>query len=240
MIHLQHHIRKIVLADHHRCTPGQVARERTQVHGLVRLHDAPGGAFRIPNEQVHRAQASDGRAAHRGDAFGEPSQPMRRTLVGGRGRLGHPGRRRLGVPELQAALVGVEIGTAQGDGRAAWKLKPGDGRGHPRCRGAGYWPQAALGLGADRSRPVRRLLALSSQVSHARMLTRPRQGVAELPSRKIDRAAESTNQFAEGLTPPQDRSISPPRDRPRRGTDQPVCRGIDPAVRPINQSAAKQ
>ena len=182
MVHLQHHVRKIVLADHHRSPPGQIRRQRTKVQRLVRLHDAARGAFGIPHQQVHRAEACDRRAAHRRDAPGQRRQRVRRQLVNGRCRLGHPGGRRLRVPELQAALVGVEIGAAQGDGRATRKLQPRQGRRRPGCGGLMSRPRTvpgpsarldpAFGLDVNFASSVPGPLDVLSRANHARMLSR--------------------------------------------------------------------
>ena len=104
MVHLQHDVRQVVLADDER-SPRQPRAAGVQVQGLVRLHHPLGGAASVPHEQVDGSERGDRRAPHQGDPLRQVNQPPRRALVDAAGRFRHhPRRLGPGVPVLEAAL----------------------------------------------------------------------------------------------------------------------------------------
>ena len=127
VVHLQHHVRAVVPADLHR-----VARQPdapgVKVDRLVGLHDAPLLALRVAQQQVHGAEALDGRAAHAGDDVAQARQARTRLLVGGAGGLGDdPGGLGVAVPVLEAAVVVGQILPFQGYRMTAGELRCGRG-----------------------------------------------------------------------------------------------------------------
>ena len=123
VVDLQHHVREVVLADHHGGRSRQLRTPRSQVHGLIRLHDAPCFAVLVAQQQIHRAVALDRRPAHAGDPVRQCRQNLRGRLVVGAGRLAHPRGLGGGVPELQPPREVVDMLSRQAAGRAAGKLQ---------------------------------------------------------------------------------------------------------------------
>ena len=119
VIDLEHYVRKVVLARHHRLRARQAGAPGMHVHGFVGLQDAPRRAVFVELHQVHRAVALDGRPAFGGNAVHELRQPARGPLVIRGGRLGDPRCLGGGVPVLQASLPSVDLAARHALGRAA-------------------------------------------------------------------------------------------------------------------------
>lgn len=123
VVDLQNHVRNVVLADHHGGRSRQLRTPRSQVHGLIRLHDAPRFAVLAAQQQVHRTVPIDRRPAHAGDPVRQRGQHLRGRLLVGAGRLVHPRGPGGGVPELQSSLEVADLLTCQAVGRAAGRLQ---------------------------------------------------------------------------------------------------------------------
>ena len=108
LVHLDHHVRQDVLTHHHDVAGGAVP-PRIQVHGLIRLHDAPRLAVLVPQQEVRRAEGLDGRAARQSDQRRHLREPLRRMLVIEADGLAHHRGLGGGVPDLDAALVVVDL-----------------------------------------------------------------------------------------------------------------------------------
>ena len=114
VVHLEHHVGEVVLSDHHRRESGQDRAFRVQVDGLVRLQDAARPAVLAAEPQVHRPEALDGRAAHRGDPVHERRQGLDRLFVVGGWWARRPRRSRYRRPRTRAALRGARSHRAGG------------------------------------------------------------------------------------------------------------------------------
>ena len=109
VIHLQHHVRQGV-ATHF--DPGTLGPRRAwvQIHGLVRLQDAPPGSVSVAQQEVGCTDCVDRRAAHQGDPCRQAAEALPRQFVVDADRLAHHGDLGSGVPVLDAALVVGDLG----------------------------------------------------------------------------------------------------------------------------------
>ena len=121
VVHYQHHIREVVLADR-QCGPRQPGVRRMQVHRLVRLHDELRLAVLVAFGQVGAAEALHRRPAHRGNELGQPGQVMHGAFVVGADRIADPGGLGGGVPVLESHLALVEFFSRQTDRPAAGEV----------------------------------------------------------------------------------------------------------------------
>ena len=128
VVHLDHHVGQGGLAHDHVGAVGAVAF-RVQVHGLIRLQDAPRSAALVLQPQVRGADGVDGRAPRQRDQRRHLGQALRRVLVVHADAFAHHGRLGGGVPVLDAALVIVYL--VAGDVHRAAAGEVGGAR-HPR------------------------------------------------------------------------------------------------------------
>ena len=123
LVHFQHHVRQVVLADDERAV-GEGGPARVEVDRLVRLHHAIGPPGRVRYEQVDRPERPDRRAAHGRDQSRQLRQPARRRLVDAAGRLGNdPRGLRPRGPVLQPAVEIRETIAKQGHRPAPGELE---------------------------------------------------------------------------------------------------------------------
>ena len=114
VVHLQHHVREVMLADRqHR--PRQPGARRVQVHHLVRLHDEARLAVRVALGQVGAAEGLYRRPAHRGDALGQLPHATRGAFVVGADRIADPGGLGDGVPVFEHASRSLQAPRAAGE-----------------------------------------------------------------------------------------------------------------------------
>ena len=123
VIHLDHHVREVMLADH-QAVNRQPGATRIQVRHLVRLQDAPLVAAFVAQDQVHAAVALDGGATYGGNHLAQGGETLRWLLVRAAGRLAHlPGGFGVGVPVLVSTLVGLHVFLRQAERSAAGELR---------------------------------------------------------------------------------------------------------------------
>ena len=126
VVHLQHHVGKVVAAHQHGPGADQVGFLRVDVQGLVGLHEAHRLPIRALHHEHHGAVALDGRAAHRSDSGDEHSQALPRAFVGRHGAFAHhPSGLEFPVPDLQATLKLVVLLQRHRHGFAASELQVG-------------------------------------------------------------------------------------------------------------------
>ena len=123
VVHLQHHVRQL-LPHLHRRAPRPIP-VRMQVDRLIRLHDLRLGAGVGAQQQGGGAEHVDGRAAALGDDRRQLRQTLRRILVVGGDGLGDHGDFGAGVPELEAALPGVDFVAGDANRTAAGEVGHG-------------------------------------------------------------------------------------------------------------------
>ena len=119
VVHFEHHVRTVILADDHGGGPRQLRVRRMQVHRLVRLHDVPRLAALVAQQQVHRAVTLDRRTAHPRDHGRKLRQETRTPFVVRRGRIANPGGLRSRLPILQPSFEAVDLRARQVERLAA-------------------------------------------------------------------------------------------------------------------------
>ena len=122
VVHFQHHVREVVLADrqHRHRQPGA---RRVQVHHLVGLHDEARLVAGVALGEVGAAEALHRRPAHLGDERGQPPQATCGALVAGTDRIADPGGLGSGVPVFEAHLAVVEFLPRQTDRFASREVR---------------------------------------------------------------------------------------------------------------------